>query len=630
MNQQEMNMVNKIIELKNSSSTNRRDMEQRFKKYYQMFNGILSDSDTYPWRSKLYMKETYKVIDTVLPMYLEMLFMKGDPFATKGVDTILDKSQSKVINKLIKVYIQKMELYPEMDDFTTELLVTGTAFGKMYWTKETRDIEVDREVDVPNKFDVLGMSFSLGSTKETQRATIERVTKDSPTFDFISYKDIFYSPYATSLKKSWVIHRTWKSLDRLKEEDKKAIEITGEKKYKNLKELDMYKPTGDSKSGDQQQQITRAEKDKLGLNTGGKSSDLPYINIKLDLNENNELEILEFWTTSGSKVYTVAGGQVLIREMVNPFEHGEKPFLYSNYKKRPGEIQGIGICELTEDGQDFLNTSTNQAVDSNTMVNNLMLIAARDAGVNLDETKARPGGVVFVDVEPNEKVTDKVQQLKFSKVDTTMEIEMARREIHEVSGANKIMQGTYESGAVRNTSQTRLLMAAGNKKFLGKIVTFENMFLKNFVRMLYSLIRQYMTADQVVEILGDKGQQYVKVTPKDIALDLDFVAVGARQLDEMEQLSHQLNNFLAVVSKIPMATAIVKFKELIRKIAENLLGEDMASDVVLTEKESEKMMKQMLQAQQQMGGQGSAGGNTQPNTGGATEPSQPNMGGGIQ
>jgi len=42
------------------------------------------------------------------------------------------------------------------------------------------------------------------------------------------------------------------------------------------------------------------------------------------------------------------------------------------------------------------------------------------------------------------------------------------------------------------------------------------------------------------------------------------------------------------------------------------------------------MMKQMLQAQQQMGGQGSAGGNTQPNTGGATEPSQPNMGGGIQ
>jgi hypothetical protein len=621
--------VEMIVELKQSAQNARRDRISKFQKYYKMFNGILDYDESYPWRSKIFMKEVYKVIDTIHPIFMDMIFMKGEAFRVKGVDSPINTKQASILSALIAFYIEKMDAYDTIDDFVTELLITGTAFAKMYWEVKTIKREEEVESEVPRIANLFGKELQLGNMIETNREIVTRYVKDNPTIEHISYKDIFFSTKAKNFKNTWIIHRTWKTLDQLKNKNKKYKEVTGENFYKNLGQLELLSTGVDCKDGDPEDSITRDEKSELGINNHAglaEVEDPQPVSEDLKMNNEGEIEILEYWNKDGSEVSVVAGGMVLIKDEMNPFEHKSKPFIYSNYKRRPQEIWGIGICELAEDGQDLLNTSVNQSIDSNTLVNNLMVAVSADANIDQDQLKARPGGYVEIDVDPGEAISSKFQQLKFSKVDASSEIALAMNEIREVTGASKLMQGTYESGAVRNTSQARLMMTASNKKFMGKVLTFESMFLKPFIRMFYALIMQYMTRDQVVRILGDKGAEYVKVQPTDICLDLDFVPVGTRQLVEMEQLVHQLNNFLAVVSRIPMAQAIVKFKVLIRKIAENLLGAEVASEILMSDEESKALMQQMMQQQNQ---QGQGGGNPNPSLGGQN-PSQPNSAGGVQ
>jgi len=642
----EENKVRQIVELKNASAEGRRDLEDKFQKYYEMFNATLlrgsdlsrrnsgftgtsSRQSKYPYRSKLYMKETYKAIDTIHPIFMDLIFAQKNPFRLKGNKPEIPVKKVSAYERLMSIYLEKMDAYNIFDDIITEELVIGTAFAKMYWEKEILTKMVEESVEEPVTRSMLGVNVPTGEVKR-KKVTRQKITikKDSPAIAHISYKDIFFSSRATSLKDTWIIHRTWKTLEDLKSVNKKVKDATGEPLYKNLKMVEDALASGSSRAGDQEEAITRDEKTFLGLNIVNNIATVkkPDETLKMSLNDLGEIEIMEYWSQDGSILRTVAGGMYLIRETENPFEHGEKPFIYTNFKRRPKEIWGIGICELAEDGQDLLNTAVNQAMDSNALANNLMLIAGRNAGIEMEQVKARPGGVVFVDLEEGESVTSKVQQLKFAKVSVLDEIALGKSEIQEVTGAGKIAQGTYESGAVRNTSQTRLLQAGSGRRFMGKIMTYDNMFVKKFSELMYSMIGQFMTKEMVVDIIGSNGLEFVELTPEELTVDLEFISIGTKQMIEAEQLVQQLNNFLAIVSRVPQAEAIVKFRVLIKQIAKNLLGEDIADEVLRSDEEVIKLMQAMA-AQQQQAGQ--AGGNTKPNTGGVN-PSQPNPGGGAR
>ena len=613
-----------IVEKKSAASMNRSGLDAKFEKFYKMYNAKLDNKEGYTYRSKLYMKETFKVIDTLHPIFMDMLYMKGNPFKVKGTKEKLTDKQAKMYERLMSIYFNRMNSYCALDDFVTELLITGTAFAKVYWEKKVRMIAKDEEVEESSEVADWLDPESVTKTKII-KTNVEHIVTDTPRFEHVSYKDIFVSSRAKTLENTWLIHRTWKSLEQLKKEDSEQKKKIGKKRYKNLGDL---KPAGiEGRLGDIQEQITIKEKQEIGIQLSADKDAQnidTYEDIELVINSEGDLEILEYWSTDGSEMKVVAGGRVLIKEEKNPFEHGDKPFVYSNYKKRPGEIFGIGICELAEDGQDLVNTAVNQAMDSNNLVNNLMFVVSREAGVDTDQLKARPGGFIFVDNPEQVPLNTIVEQIKFSKVDTSSEIALGIRDINESSGAGRIMQGTYESGAVRNTSQTRLLMSSGGRKLAGKVLTFEEMFLKPLVNIVYKLIQQFMTREMVVDVIGKDGEEYIEVTPDKVAMDLDFIPIGTKQLIEMEQLVHQMNNFMAIASKIPMAEAVVKFRVLLRKIWANMSTDTDNEDILYTEEESMKIIQQMVQAQTQQ-----AGGNTQPNTGGQN-PSQPNPAGGSQ
>jgi hypothetical protein len=625
MKQREIDLVNKVVSAQQDASLARESLEEKFQAYRDMIEGKLKTENSSKYRSQIYIKETFKVMDTVMPIFLDMLFTQGNAFRVKGIDGPLDQRQAAALEYLISIYIEKMQAYNSIHDFIWDMLQYGTAFGKLTWTKETVDYTEDILETYLGKQKILGIELPV---KKTRKRTIDKTktTKDAPVFEHVSYKDIFFSTRTKNLQTSWVIHRYYKTLEELESSDVKYKDLTGEALFKNMKELSRLH-SGISPL-DQQEIITSLEKQDLGLNETGKSMDTQGITEDLEVNDDGEIEILEYWTSDNKSVIIVAGRQVVIREMDNPFKHKQKPFIWSNYIRRPHEIWGMGIPELAQDGQDYLNTVTNQGIDSNTLTNNLMFIAFRDRGIDASQLKANPGGIIFADSDsPGEPINNVLQQIKFSKIDTLPEMSVAKGEIQEVTGAGKIMQGSYESGAVRNTSQQRMLMAAGQKKFIGKILTFESMFLKPFVRQMYGLIGQFMETEQVVKIIGKRGEEWIKISPQDICTDLDFMPVGSKQLVEMEQLIHQLNNAVAVIAADPEARNIIDMKNLYRKLLENMLPGMDAQELILSEEETQQRQQQAQQQQlTQMAGQEGVKAQIK----NSMNPSQPNMAGGVQ
>lgn len=619
----DMNTIQKITGLKRAAIDARTKKIADFKSYWDSYNAYLEQKNI-PWKSQLSLKETFRAIDTIKPYYTETMFGNGDPFGV--IPTAKEHEQSAAsIQKLITYYLEKGEMYLPIEDFVTEMLIYGTAFSKLIWDKRTTSREVTEELPMIPAEDIAEEDFDKEALDTPASKMIKRkitVTKNAPALFNVTYKDIFFSPTARNLQEdTWIIHRTWRTFASLKKEDDEVYKATGQHKYKNLSNLkrqlvlsEKAASVGQNKSVDSEQQIAQEEFSAMGINnpTAAESKD------PITKDGSDELELLEYWDRFGVECITVAGGLQIIKKMKNPYTHGMKPFLYANFVRRPNTVWGIGVAELARDGQALLDTAVNQGIDSNTLANNLMLLVSSESNFDPSQAKARPGGAIIVDTD-GQPIGNVIQQLQFHKVNVDSEIALGKNEVETTTGANAFAQGTYQSGAVRSGEQQAQLMNASNNKFSGKIMTFDNMFLKPFIKMFYSLAQQFVNDETAITIIGRNGPEYVKVSPEDIAGDYMFYSKGARLISKRQQSIHEINNFLAVVGAIPDSKQVVNFRYLITKMWENMSNDYDTSQVILPDFQSDQFQEQAMMENM---GQG-----TNPDIG---QGGAPNPGGGLQ
>src|SRR5690606_41445102 len=63
-------------------------------------------------------------------------------------------------------------------------------------------------------------------------------------------------------------------------------------------------------------------------------------------------------------VCTVVNRQAVLEDRVNPFHHGEIPFLKITYNQLEGEFAGLGMVIPALDLQDEINAKRNQRLDN--------------------------------------------------------------------------------------------------------------------------------------------------------------------------------------------------------------------------------------------------------------------------
>lgn len=295
----------------------------------------------------------------------------------------------------------------------------------------------------------------------------------------------------------------------------------------------------------------------------GVPTDQPQMKEKL-------FEVIERWVDDKLVVFMpMSGSPKEIKDIDNPYDHGEKPYKRIVFFPRPFQFYGYGIVKLVEKLQDLLNSVTNQRVDSVTLKMHSMIAAAPVAlpGYKQSGITVRPLGILWTN-DPNS-----VKELRFGDVNPSayLEIDKIKEMMRIIVGIDdySTLKGTDRKETATVASFMREATLEGVKLFL---IMLRNSYTGHFDHWI-SMIKQFWTKRNVVPkkalaILDDHS-------------DLDFPSLEESWIDSNGE--HLLFNdeyelSIEAASTLATSTELKKTKDLelweLVKDAEDMIDEE--------------------------------------------------------
>lgn len=227
------------------------------------------------------------------------------------------KQIAKQISSLIEYQMDNPQaeepMIEEYISFITEMLVCGTAVGKVLW-------------------DIKPVKKSMMTPQGV--ITYEDTGFDDPIFEHIPIQNFYIEPGAKSISDAkYCIYEKYCSKEYIL------------KKQEQGYYLDVELEAGSGKS------------DNTGVDTargiGGKGATSEKYKDKIHL--------LEYW--EDDRLIVVANKSVVLKDEDNPYNHGKKPFIAMPYVKVPHEFYGIGALEPINDLHKAVNISLTQRLE---------------------------------------------------------------------------------------------------------------------------------------------------------------------------------------------------------------------------------------------------------------------------
>ena len=559
-------VISKYGEAKNATQTMRHSL---WKSYLDMYNQVHNTQDVHQYRSKVYVPLVFSQIKTLCP-YLTQAVFTTDPVFKLNNYSGLSYDEGKAIERLIEMQIHDTQLYSRLKSFILNMLIYGTAIGKVYWQRDRKKVEKERQVAKAKISNVMFEQVITGIETVTEPYFDYEVEYDGPVFQNIDLVDFYIDPKAHTLEGYWKIHVVQKTLKQMKKANQGDIKI-----YKNLKALEMQVCAKGSEG--QEENIKDERKRIMGINTSSTSSD-------------QKITLLEYWSADGANMCTVALDYgVVVRKEKNPFEHGKAPFVFARFQEVPGEFYGMGVPAIVGGLQRNVNTITNQRNDNINLVLNRMWQVRREANIKQEDLESKPGGIIWCDELDDVKPFD----TKDITQSAYMEVQHNKSEAQEAIGT-KYISGSNPQGSNRTATGVKLNQAAEAQSVQGVFRELEATCLIPMVEMFYDLNKQFNDIEKTVEIATEEGEfTDVQVPPTAFDAPRKWYASGVRQVMERDTQVHQLTNFLSILQRMPpeqVAAYDIDVKVIIRKIYENM-GLDEADRVFGASAAAEQAME---------------------------------------
>lgn len=479
--------------------------------------------------SKIYNPYTWGNIETVVPRMVAQR-----PTVTYKPREPQDETTSDILTSLFEYWWDKDRAFEKVVAWIKDALIYGTGIVKVYWktvTKEVTSYELDSD----------GLPL-IDENGEYMTKTEEIVDFDDPTLEVVNLYDFFIDPEATDIQEAqWIIHRYWKTIDE--------IEQAG--CYKNVSKLKRH--------------LARVEKSAAEL----ERKELAFGSQAEQDDTVDKVELWEMWDSDGLTV--VAAGEIIVREQKTPFWHGKKPFIALRDSIVPHEFYGKGEIEPVIKLQHAINTIQNQIIDNRTQV---LMNMWKVTGENIDESELiyRPNGVIHLSNEfekvdpivPPDLTGNAQKDLSFLKAD-----------IQQALGIYDYSKGA-ESGINKTATGIGLVQEAANARFNHKIQLLEES-IKKLGDIILALYQQFITDEKVLRVVGDKGEEFIRVLPKDIAGSYDCVPeAGSTTPIDKQREREDIMNLYAIFASEPYENLKMELK---RKILEKF-GMESLSDAL--------------------------------------------------
>lgn len=441
------------------------------------------DKNNYPHGARVFDPRTFRIIETITPRMVANE-PSGSFYPVEGGDMVT----TEILNALIKYDWRRADMFEKLVKFVKSMLIFGTAFGRNYWDFR----ETTRTRMVPKKLN--GRLVWTPDNKEEVSVT----EFDGPNFEVLNIYDCFPDPNATSKSNMrWFIYRTFKTLDELKAEN----ETRGVDYWKNLDKLEQaMEGDGENKANDSaMESMQYREHRRIMLSTEelhGKDESNP------------EFTVLRRFTKDGWCDIVPEFNNVVIREVENPYFHGEIPITIGVDYPYPGELFGMGEIEPIDRIQRAINAVLNQRLDNVQLTLNQMFKVKKDSGVDMHTLISAPGNIITTsDMSAVEPIA--VPDVTGSTFVQTMNY--LTSSLQNGSGITDYTVGVgNETVGNKTATGTRLVQQEANAQFKLKIQLFNHMVVQDIANQWKDLRIQYTTEEQKLRIIGSDTVDYLR------------------------------------------------------------------------------------------------------------------------
>lgn len=377
----------------------------------------------------------------------------------------------------------------------------------------------------------------------------------------VPLRDFFIDPTATSFEDARFMGRRYlTTVDELESFEvvdlDNPIETMGETgevevtyamkpKYKNLDKVKALVKNGGGNTDSDQQTDKQAKDDLYGTTLSGKDT--------------GQVEVVEYWTND--KVVSVVNRNIVIEDAENYYKakarenelakgtpeedihvSGIMPFAGFRDYVDPALFYAKGEVDFIIDEQELLNDITNQNIDAITYVLNPMFTLDPKYADKIMEVENLPGAVY-----PFEAGTLNRIEMGNLPTDAFNERMNIKNEIRETTASNEVVKGVgqIEGGKATATEINAQIAGAGQRIGL-KITQIENEYLHRMARIVFEMVKLYVTEPMMVRIVGRDGARWEEFNPADFQDDYEpRVQLDIRAENEKQEKAAQSKEMYA-------------------------------------------------------------------------------------
>lgn len=492
-------------------------------------------------RSRIARPVLYEAVEAIHANLLNALFPANERFFTVSGKTEADHQNAELIESFLQNKLEDANFLEKYALFLKQAVIVGNTVAAAPWRKTLQMCRVEQPVTL------------FGVTVGYQKELVEEVVYNGPEFEVIDMFDFMIDPDASSFQRAKVIHKV----------ERRLRDIKNNPVYQNTEQL---QPLADGYGLDANDANKQSKRRAFGLDEPQPTGN----DQKAD-----QVKLLEAWgdfiiddQVYSNYVCVIANEKTVIRFEPNPYDCGQKPFIFTNFIPVPNEIYGIGAIEKSLGLQHVINTLTNQKLDViNLSINNPFTYLINDDVFDPDTLITRPGALIPV------KSHDTLQPIQYLNNFTVAFTEIAdlKSEIQEATGAFKYFTGG-DPTQNRTATEVSALVSGGTQKFSSFLSHLEKTSLEPYLRFVFDCARQFISAPETLRISGQNGSvQFCKMIPAILkAAACRFHIDGAKGLLFREQELEALTDFLQLVESSPLMQTQVNIPALFKKIYRRL------------------------------------------------------------
>jgi hypothetical protein len=512
----------KNIELVNSvrrdfdrAKRRREPYEEVWNRCYKLYNSYIPPLEDGDWHSNLFISKCFSMVETELPRIVMATIASRDFFDVLPLSEE-ENERAKLVKKLITFQLNdEINIFLKLVDYIKQLIIYGNSPGKLYWEREKEMRQVDAR-DYIQEISKNWFSFSRLASFMGSKINKEFTIYDGPQFDFVDLYDFYPAlptiPYLD--KQPYIIHRSYRDLDYLKDIQKAAGYDSEVIAY--LEEKESAEPgwAKDERSGGYAEDPSMKRLSEIGISVGD--------------GETGRYEIVERWKR-GKVATTVYDHNLFLREVDYPYEYIKYPFIFSKHTPVPGEFYGKGLIEPNADAQFLLNEVFNTTMDNIKQLINKIITWKRGTDVDVENLISGPVGVITVDDH------DDLRELPVTSVNPNG--------FQSQSVISQIMQETsgiwpYSQGQAPQRKETASgiisLQQAAEIRIQLITLLFQDSGIKELVKKIHGLNKQFLPDKKKIRILGREGLEFIEIKKQDVMIDCDFVPVGHPTMGNQE------------------------------------------------------------------------------------------------